>query len=467
MGALDLEHLIRVLLRAPGWGAVASAIKAVGGSRVAPVEVPAVAPREADHSLDAFVDACPAGFFAGAAAIDITPQDPIGMNLAGFGSERLCAGLRDPLCARALVMSDGHQAVAIVALDLIGLSLPRARRIRDLLTARFGDGVLLACTHNHQSPDTLGLWGPALLGVVPCRTGLDPAYQARVERGIVAAVSAACDSARPANLHLAAGTFDRAGKWVHNERSGVRDALLRVMHLVAEGGAPIATLAQYACHPETLWEYNQQMSADFCGACCRTMERALGGVGLYLNGSLGAMVTATLAHDAPAAERDSFVDELGGAIGRAAVRLARRGLDAPIDDPQILTGKAEVVLPVDDNALYLLMHALGVVEERDLSGGLISEVALCRVGPASLVGLPGEPAPALGLELLERVPGGPKFLLGLANDELGYLLPPEFFHDPTYAYEQTMTPGPQTALRLALGLERLETGLAGRTAGGD
>ncbi len=467
MAGLDLERLVRALFRAPVWGPVTTAIEALGGDRLAPVEVPVVAPGGAARPLDAFADACPPGFTAGAAAVDITPDDPVGMPLAGFGSERLCTGLRDPLYARALVMCDGREVVAFVALDLIGLSLPRVRRIRQLLTQRHGDGVLLACTHNHQSPDTLGLWGPALLGLVPIRTGLDPDYQARIEQGVVAAVAAACDSARPARLHLAAGTFDRAGKWVHNERTDLRDTLLRVMHLTGEGGASIATLAQYACHPETLWEHNQQMSADFCGACCRALERALGGVGLYVNGALGAMVTPALAHQTPLAERDAFVGKLGGAIGRAAVRLARRGLDKPVQAPRLMSSRARVRFPIADNALYRLMHALGVVEGRDLTSGLTSEVCLHKVGPASLVGLPGEPAPAIGLELLERVPGSPKFLFGLANDELGYLLPPEYFHDPAYGYEQTMTPGPQTALRMALGLEKLGARVAGGAAAGD
>jgi len=463
---LDAERLVRALMRAPGWRSVAGAIRALGGPFIPPFRVPPVEPGRADRPLDAFMRSCAGGFVAGAATVDITPTRPVGANLAGFGPERSCAGLRDPLYARALVLSDGRVPLVIVTLDLIGLSLARIRRIRALLTERYPDGVLLVCTHNHQGPDTMGLWGRALLGSIPVRTGVDPAYLAQLERGVVEAVSKACTNAQPARLHLAAGIFDREGRWVHNERGPVRDPLLRVMHLTGLRGEPIASLAQYACHPETLWEHNLQMSADFCAVCCKTMERSLGGVGLYANGALGAMVTAALPHDSPRDARDRTVDELGIAIGRAAVRLARRGLDDPITAARIRTDRSEVVLPPDENALYLLMLALGVVEERDLKNGLVTEVSLFRIGPASLVGLPGEPAPALGLELLERIPGQPKFLLGLANDELGYLLPPEYFHDPAYSYEQTMTPGAQTALRLALGLERLAARVEG-DAGSD
>jgi hypothetical protein len=100
-----------------------------------------------------------------------------------------------------------------------------------------------------------------------------------------------------------------------------------------------------------------------------------------------------------------------------------------------------------------VIHALGVVESRDINDDLVSEVSFARLGPASITALPGEAAPALGMEILDRVPGSPKLLFCLANDELGYLLPPEFFHDRAYAYESTMGPGPQSATRLALAVE--------------
>jgi hypothetical protein len=46
------------------------------------------------------------------------------------------------------------------------------------------------------------------------------------------------------------------------------------------------------------------------------------------------------------------------------------------------------------------------------------------------------------------------FVFGLCNDELGYLMLPEYFEDNAYAYERSMSPGPRAlpAIREALDL---------------
>ena len=455
MAWFEFDQAARLLWRLPVWGPITAALRAFGPAALKGMEVPELSPGSGPKPLDAFMDACPASFSAGAAAREINPPQAQGVYLAGFAAERRCTSVRDPLWARALVLSDGQRPFVIVCLDLIGLSLARTRRIRAKLSDRYADSIMLVCTHNHQSPDTLGLWGRSLFDLLPYRSGLDLAYMESLEDTILDAVQSACAEARPAELFVASGEFDRARRWVHNERDPLLDDRLRVMHLCEPGGQAIASLVQHACHPETLWEDNTRMSADFCAVCCRILEANLGGVGLYANGALGAMVTAAVEHRAGAQEREHFVEGIGSGLGRAATRLIRRSLADPVDHPSIRSGVAQVRLPAEDNPLFGLMHAVGVVEARDLSAGLLTEVSLAQVGPAWLVGLPGEPAPALGLEILARLPGQPQFLFGLCNDELGYLLPPEFFHDARYAYERSMSPGPQAATMLSLALERL------------
>jgi len=444
---MEADELVRLLWRLPLWGPVTAAARLLGRTN-SPDPLPPV-PDPAP--LDAFVHNAAPGLVAGAATCDITPRNPEGMLLGGFDFNRPCAGVRDPICARALVLSDGATPLVIVTLDLVGLSRVRTNRIRSRLTREYPGSVLLVCTHNHQSPDTVGLWGPALFDLLPYRTGLDAGYMTWLEEQIAACVQSAMDRAVPAKLHLASGEFDKKDRWIHNERSKVRDRRISVVHLTGENREPIATLIQHACHPETLWKSNRQITADFCGACCRKVEKKIGGTALYANGALGAMVTAALDWETPLEKRDEFLDDLGNALGAAALRLVKRA--KTVEDPLIQVAGSELRLPAKDNRLFGLVHALGVVECRHLKDDLISEVSFARLGPASITTLPGEAAPSLGMEILDRVPGFPKLLFGLCNDELGYLLPPEFFHDRAYAYESTMGPGPQSAARLALAVE--------------
>ena len=450
---MDADDLVRLLWRLPLWGPVTTAVRLLGRPFIRPNRPDPLPPAADPAPLDVFNAKVKGGLWAGAAACDITPENHRGMLLGGFDFGRPCEGVRDPIYARALVLSDGNNPLVIVTLDLVGLSLVRTRRIRALLTQKHPDSILLICTHNHQSPDTVGLWGPALFDVLPYRTGLDHGYMARLEERIVDCVKLALEQARPARLHLAAGEFDKNDRWIHNERTKTRDRTIRVVHLADENQAAIATLIQHACHPETLWKSNRLISADFCGVCCRRVESRVGGVALYANGALGAMVTAALDWDAPPDRREEFVQKLGNALGDAAVRLVDRAKKNEIDNPAIGIKRSPVRFRAKDNRLFGLVHALGVVESREMEDDLVSEVSFARLGPASITALPGEAAPELGLEILKRVPGSPKLLFCLCNDELGYLLPPEFFHDPAYAYESSMGPGPQAATRLTLAVE--------------
>ena len=133
--------------------------------------------------------AAPPPLSVGFARVDITPDinaKPVYM--AGFGHNRVAKSVHDPLHAHAVVLSDGTDRIAFVSVDVVGLFLPTVERARaKLLGFKY---VLVSSTHNHEGPDTMGLWGSN-----PLQSGVDPEYLKRVEAGCVSAVKAA-DAAR-------------------------------------------------------------------------------------------------------------------------------------------------------------------------------------------------------------------------------------------------------------------------------
>jgi hypothetical protein len=85
------------------------------------------------------------------------------MYLAGFGNRRLATGKHDPLWARTIVFDDGRTRFAIVAVDFLGYYSDSPffgiSHIRKLVDAKLGvDEILVASTHNHEAPDTIGAW---------------------------------------------------------------------------------------------------------------------------------------------------------------------------------------------------------------------------------------------------------------------------------------------------------------------
>ena len=83
---------------------------------------------------------------------------------------------------------------------------------------------------------------------------------------------------------------------------------------------------------------------------------------------------------------------------------------------------------------------------------ITTEANLLRIGPAWLLGVPGELLPKLGLAFkaeMREAGAGTGAVAGLTNDELGYILPQEDYlypdnpFDPGEHYEETMSIGPE------------------------
>ena len=62
--------------------------------------------------------------------------------------------------------------------------------------------------------------------------------------------------------------------------------------MVKTKGKPIATLVNYAMHPEIIGPDQQILSPDLCGPLYDRIEKNGGGIALFMGSSQGGMVTA-------------------------------------------------------------------------------------------------------------------------------------------------------------------------------
>lgn len=240
---------------------------------------------------------CEAALRAGAARVDITP--PLGTEMPAW--PRQASGVHDPLYARALVLDDGVDRVAIVALDTCmfhetappsfhdGPEFIEYGRVtavrRDVRAATGIDKVILVASHTHSSA-----------GNAP------ESWLREEEKRIAGAVVEAAARLRPATLGVGQGTvhegFNRRlpGKdaptktqWDNPARTttGPVDPALGVISIQAEDGTTIATLVNFACHAVILGPKNTEFSADYPGVLARKVEQAIGGECLFLQGAAG------------------------------------------------------------------------------------------------------------------------------------------------------------------------------------
>jgi hypothetical protein len=89
----------------------------------------------------------------GASEIDITP--PVGMRMAGYFDERFATGVHDPLKAKALLLRQGDQEIAMVFCDLVGVSLNVTTNARAQASQKTGipvPNIMICATHSHTGP---------------------------------------------------------------------------------------------------------------------------------------------------------------------------------------------------------------------------------------------------------------------------------------------------------------------------
>ena len=128
-------------------------------------------------------------FRAGAAYRVITPDvgpASSAVYIAGFGQNRVATAVHDQLFVRCLAMSTGQKPVVLCGVDLIGLFLDDVEKIREGARKQVGRDldVIVAATHGHEGPDTMGLWGPSNF-----KSGVDPEYMKTIEAKVVESIT--------------------------------------------------------------------------------------------------------------------------------------------------------------------------------------------------------------------------------------------------------------------------------------
>jgi hypothetical protein len=390
--------------------------------------------------------------------------------LAGFSQNRRATSIHDDLWAIACVVDDGYARVGIVALDAIGFFHDDVVHVRQRLSRDWRlDYIAVCSTHNHSTPDLMGLWGPNLL-----RSGVDPRYREQVITACVSALGGAASNLQPARLAAHEIPFPTEGLVTDTPSPRVFDPEVRVLHFVsATNDTTLGSLVGWANHPETPWSSNTEITSDFCGYLRDALERGvtvdsrvvsqgLGGIHLCINGAIGGLLTTSPG----VAVRDPFLGreyrqpshEKARAVGhqlaaRILPRLRDPGVLLATNAPLAIRART-IEVPLANN-LYLAGGFLGVLDRGYVRWRTLrSEVALLTLGDASIACVPGELYPEIangGIEqpaggdfaiapvevppLRELMPGRVKFLFGLANDEVGYLLPKtQWDQRPPYTY---------------------------------
>lgn len=389
----------------------------------------------------------------------VTPQLDRPVYLAGFDNDRRATDIHDDLWVRALAIHGTDCTVVLVAVDVIGLFRPDTHEVITRVTQQVRMTpdvplhIIISPSHTHHGPDTMGLWGPTQR-----QSGVDVAYMQLLKDRMVACILQAIAQRIPARLR---SVVVRAPGWIKNTRDpDIIDDELTVLQCLDHDGHVRATLGNYPCHPEVLVSQNQTITSDYVHFWRTAVERHTGAPCLFMPGALGGMLT-------PAVRDQTFVSaqQMGEQLAEVALHALATPAQADAAEEVLVAVQTEHIIAKLTNPLYKLAFWQRVLPDvRDQHGRVHTEVSIIRLGGLWFACVPGELFPKLGLrvKMWMRAAGAQHCgVIGLANDELGYIVPLEDFKYPwnPFApgdhYEETNSIGKSITVEVMNALKRM------------
>jgi hypothetical protein len=218
-----------------------------------------------------------------------------------------------------------------------------------------------------------------------------------------------------------------------------------MQYVSAKDGKTIATLVNYAIHPEVIGPDRNICSPDLVGPLYDKIEKEAGGMAIFMNSAQGGMVTAD--NRRPGGKEANDWDEcvrIGELLGSEALRIISGAEEQK--DPKIFITSEDVKLPVETDLMkYILNYALFKYPVTE-KGEAVTRMNLLDIGTAQVITIPGEALPNIGFYIKRKMHTKEPFLFGLTNDAFGYIITKEDFNSfKRYEYISETSLGEHTA----------------------
>ncbi len=411
-------------------------------------------------------------FRAGVATIDITP--PVGVPLAGYGggARRLfppdldpdnyhtfltpSEGVMDPLIAKAVVLQNGSEKIAIIKLDSIGVTQnivsDLAKRI-EKETGIDADHITISGTHTHSGPGAMTthlFWQVAAVDLFESKV-----YDPLLDK-IGQMVIEANNNLQPARLGINTGlSFDLSKN--RRKKPGVKDPTVAVFKIEKLDGTPMALMFNFAIHGTCYGADNLHFSGDVMGYAEQNIERMMAeqktpAVAMFINGSEGDV--------APAQGKSKGAKAVGHGLARKVLEILptismRQDVKIAVANETIRFKKAHLNLSlakkvfeedepeIDCWGIRNVIRKLapknkdGDVWQIEVTGIVPMSFRLqaLRIGDTVIACVPGEPITNVGNGIKAKgkdLGFNNSFIFSLSNGHMGYITDKENFDEGKY-----------------------------------
>ena len=376
--------------------------------------------------------------------------------IAGYNSGWEIAGVLDLCEARAVWLDAGEGGVLLIGVDCIALDSGTVGEIRSAIGEIPGCiAINVFATHTHAGPDTLGLWGP---------TGLNGKNSDYMKNLVAAAAEAGREAAaNPREGRLFFGYAETQYMYRDSRYPYVFDPNLYQLRFEANDGSAGTRVYIYGAHAESLRGDNKLVSRDFFGRLCDAMTELTGDNTMCCSGPAGGLIMTK-----------AFVADTGKqALENLEITSAKlieyaKSITPETERelmPALQFSRSVFTVPLD-NPAFALYKLLGILNNKAVKAegatghGVETELCVLMLDDLAVTLIPGEIFPELVLggetgwmnhgavnprplnQIAKENGIEQMVVIGLCNDELGYIVPPsDFLVNPDAPYIERITDG--------------------------
>lgn len=401
--------------------------------------------------------------------------------IAGYDSNNKAEDVLDDMFARAIFIDDnkGNGGIIFCSIDAVGMSRKDINDIRKLVLKSSEIGkvksINICCTHSHSAIDTQGLWGEKIY-----KSGRNEEFMSSLKHKTANAIIESYKNRTDGKIYF---TKTETEDLQYDCRTPeTYDRNLNRIHFVPFDKAKKEIFAvNFASHAELMGSKTKKVSADFpCYMIKEIEENHKNCEVIYLNGAIGGMISAKEIKKVYRDEIDceEYTKEFGKVLGELVFSLN----DEEEIKPIVNIKSKQINVPVN-NFVLTLARFLKVLNndfiKENTNAYVISETGYLVLGnkQVAMFLIPGELFPELYngefldtensankqkadyTPLIKMTNAKNNFVVGLCNDELGYIIPQnDFFlnnetpyingatdHLGRRHYEETNSVGPRVA----------------------
>lgn len=305
-----------------------------------------------------------------------------------------------------------------------------AKKIRVQYPLR-DDELILFATHTHSGSGAVGkrLWERFIMG----------RFQKKIFQSVTGGIAKAALEASSQTLSVSGEYGERRIDQLIENRMDEKSNLphrLRVLRFKNQTGEVRGELVFMAAHPTMLPSKSLELSADFPGMLSRTLEeKSPGSVAVFVNGAAADLRPHAADFPTPAERMEAYGFRLAEEAEK--ISFSQASFDGPWKGM------------IERKKLPRVKIRRGFVRVPSALGNRIfprrSTFQAARLGSFLFLAFPGEVGSETGLDIEReaRAKFFTPFIIGYANDYIGYVIPRRYYKDQTQYEAEVSFYGPK------------------------